>query len=182
MRISDWSSDVCSSDLLPRPGSQEVVRDHRGDADRPRPLPHHLQHQTSTPGRRHEGTHPAKGLHRRPAGNGECKDETDAQSRLTQARPDAARLSGDYRLRPVISKRPCLCLLAPFDRMRPPGRYRLSHLGDRSEEHTSELQSLMRISYAVFCLKKKKTRQHIMTATLYTTQTHEQLYTTHNPV
>src|SRR3546814_2658348 len=31
--------------------------------------------------------------------------------------------------------------------------------GDRSEEHTSELQSLMRISYAVFCLKKKK-KQH----------------------
>src|SRR3546814_10524322 len=30
-------------------------------------------------------------------------------------------------------------------------------LGWRSEEHTSELQSLMRISYAVFCLKKKKT-------------------------
>src|SRR3546814_2899350 len=30
----------------------------------------------------------------------------------------------------------------------------------RSEEHTSELQSLMRISYAVFCLKKKKTTQH----------------------
>src|SRR3546814_3685469 len=31
---------------------------------------------------------------------------------------------------------------------------------DRSEEHTSELQSLMRISYAVFCLKKKKTPHH----------------------
>src|SRR3546814_1758952 len=30
----------------------------------------------------------------------------------------------------------------------------------RSEEHTSELQSLMRISYAVFCLKKKKTDNH----------------------
>src|SRR3546814_6534092 len=30
----------------------------------------------------------------------------------------------------------------------------------RSEEHTSELQSLMRISYAVFCLKKKKTKRH----------------------
>src|SRR3546814_7798066 len=30
-------------------------------------------------------------------------------------------------------------------------------VADRSEEHTSELQSLMRISYAVFCLKKKKT-------------------------
>src|SRR3546814_6818793 len=42
---------------------------------------------------------------------------------------------------------------------------RLRHAGDhlvlavdRSEEHTSELQSLMRISYAVFCLKKKTTR------------------------
>src|SRR3546814_1857002 len=34
-------------------------------------------------------------------------------------------------------------------------RYALGHW--RSEEHTSELQSLMRISYAVFCLKKKKT-------------------------
>src|SRR3546814_8902400 len=32
---------------------------------------------------------------------------------------------------------------------------------DRSEEHTSELQSLMRISYAVFCLKKKNNRKHI---------------------
>src|SRR3546814_4101527 len=31
---------------------------------------------------------------------------------------------------------------------------------DRSEEHTSELQSLMRISYAVFCLKKKKQHEH----------------------
>src|SRR3546814_6466322 len=30
----------------------------------------------------------------------------------------------------------------------------------RSEEHTSELQSLMRISYAVFCLKKKKNKSH----------------------
>src|SRR3546814_4181231 len=34
---------------------------------------------------------------------------------------------------------------------------RLLARGRRSEEHTSELQSLMRISYAVFCLKKKKT-------------------------
>src|SRR3546814_5741258 len=33
--------------------------------------------------------------------------------------------------------------------------------GSRSEEHTSELQSLMRISYAVFCLKKKKRNLHI---------------------
>src|SRR3546814_3808876 len=34
----------------------------------------------------------------------------------------------------------------------------------RSEEHTSELQSLMRISYAVFCLKKKKTQSNTHTA------------------
>src|SRR3546814_9164005 len=33
----------------------------------------------------------------------------------------------------------------------------------RSEEHTSELQSLMRTSYAVFCLKKKTTKEHIHT-------------------
>src|SRR3546814_5853867 len=39
---------------------------------------------------------------------------------------------------------------------------------DRSEEHTSELQSLMRISYAVFCLKKKKKKKnHRSTATTH---------------
>src|SRR3546814_7711116 len=37
----------------------------------------------------------------------------------------------------------------------------------RSEEHTSELQSLMRISYAVFCLKKKNTNQLIKAHTIY---------------
>src|SRR3546814_3651351 len=37
-----------------------------------------------------------------------------------------------------------------------PARCRSTRIGRRSEEHTSELQSLMRISYAVFCLKKKK--------------------------
>src|SRR3546814_4514583 len=41
-------------------------------------------------------------------------------------------------------------------------------IGHRSEEHTSELQSLMRISYAVFCLKKKKT-QSKNTQNLHTT-------------
>src|SRR3546814_6707573 len=38
---------------------------------------------------------------------------------------------------------------------------RLAASGTRSEEHTSELQSLMRISYAVFCLKKKKNNKKI---------------------
>src|SRR3546814_8955732 len=36
---------------------------------------------------------------------------------------------------------------------------RFVEIGDRSEEHTSELQSQMRISYAVFCLKKKKEKK-----------------------
>src|SRR3546814_8997088 len=57
----------------------------------------------------------------------------------------------------------CQRLFAPFaigqrDMMRTIGGGRRQRAGDqdRSEEHTSELQSLMRISYAVFCLKKKK--------------------------
>src|SRR3546814_2457154 len=42
----------------------------------------------------------------------------------------------------------------------------------RSEEHTSELQSLMRISYAVFCLKKKKKNQFINTTLPLITKSH----------
>src|SRR3546814_3263214 len=42
-----------------------------------------------------------------------------------------------------------------------------SRLHPRSEEHTSELQSLMRISYAVFCLKKKKLQIKLDSVTLY---------------
>src|SRR3546814_2965720 len=43
------------------------------------------------------------------------------------------------------------------------GFYRQRHTGERSEERTSELQSLMRISYAVFCLKNKmKTQSYIL--------------------
>src|SRR3546814_4250912 len=52
-------------------------------------------------------------------------------------------------------------------------RHRPSPVIGRSEEHTSELQSLMRISYAVFCLKKKK-KQNITTYTINYTY-----YTTH---
>src|SRR3546814_4417526 len=44
--------------------------------------------------------------------------------------------------------------------------------GNRSEEHTSELQSLMRISYAVFCLEKKKKRKNNGCSS-YTTHTSE---------
>src|SRR3546814_6099454 len=48
-------------------------------------------------------------------------------------------------------------------RRRPPTSSRPRARCSRSEEHTSELQSLMRISYAVFCLKKKKTSTTIDT-------------------
>src|SRR3546814_7270370 len=51
----------------------------------------------------------------------------------------------------------------------------LNAMSTRSEEHTSELQSLMRISYAVFCLKKKNhsTNTHINIPLPYETQTHD---------
>src|SRR3546814_1639185 len=42
---------------------------------------------------------------------------------------------------------------------RVPRETKFGNIADRSEEHTSELQSLMRISYAVFCLHKKKEQQ-----------------------
>src|SRR3546814_2161691 len=46
------------------------------------------------------------------------------------------------------------------DGARMQGRFLVQRLDYRSEEHTSELQSLMRTSYAVFCLKNKKKKQH----------------------
>src|SRR3546814_4097945 len=49
----------------------------------------------------------------------------------------------------------------------------------RSEEHTSELQSLMRISYAVFCLKKKKKKQ-TYNETTYNINTHNNNYLLYN--
>src|SRR3546814_2413348 len=54
--------------------------------------------------------------------------------------------------------------------------FRAAH---RSEEHTSELQSLMRISYAVFCLKKKTRRNNEKVATKWQRTTHQNrhLYT-----
>src|SRR3546814_6495909 len=50
-----------------------------------------------------------------------------------------------------------------------PGDAAVGPDGGRSEEHTSELQSLMRISYAVFCLKKKKTEKRRHTRTTHST-------------
>src|SRR3546814_5574737 len=66
--------------------------------------------------------------------------------------------SSDTPKRPAVSSgRADLCRDGfAISLARQPGRYGRR----RSEEHTSELQSLMRISYAVFCLKKKKQIQH----------------------
>src|SRR3546814_6200430 len=71
-----------------------------------------------------------------------------ADGRTTRGTGRAARLRlGDRHLEDRAQT-----AAAPFDGLRRMGRIS----GNRSEEHTSELQSLMRISYAVFCLKKKK--------------------------
>src|SRR3546814_9649945 len=55
-------------------------------------------------------------------------------------------INGGFRVRGQV--RPTIQVVA--------GRLEVEHQRRRSEEHTSELQSLMRISYAVFCLKQKK--------------------------
>src|SRR3546814_2390780 len=56
---------------------------------------------------------------------------------------------------------PPLPIRLPSSATTSPGRHSRHRCGTgRSEEHTSELQSLMRISYAVFCLKKKTTNTH----------------------
>src|SRR3546814_7370642 len=68
-----------------------------------------------------------------------------------QAPPCVLR-AGNRLLHPLIARRNFAVGTALCGNMRP---YELG-VSNRSEEHTSELQSLMRISYAVFCLKKKK--------------------------
>src|SRR3546814_8255724 len=50
------------------------------------------------------------------------------------------------------------CFFTDYGRQCGDGGTGWKDVGDRSEEHTSELQSLMRISYAVFCLKKKNSQ------------------------
>src|SRR3546814_1306415 len=70
----------------------------------------------------------------------------------------------------------------PFARSRSRQRTTEQTPVGRSEEHTSELQSLMRISYAVFCLKKKKntTEYPHLTYTDITIQNHQHAYKIYN--
>src|SRR3546814_7897378 len=115
MRISDWSSDVCSSDLWADPG----LLSRSGLVSNP-------QSRIPNPGVENETTHPRR-RHRR-----------SRPDRLLAAVPH--RFGRDARQGPA--GHPAVARTADGE-------------GPRSEEHTSELQSLMRISYAVFCLKKK---------------------------
>src|SRR3546814_8653648 len=112
MRISDWSSDVCSSDL---PQPQLAVRQDRMLEFELRDL---LQRQF------------------------------DAELLLRQThRPAELQHARQHRRAGKV--------IGKTGQLR---RHRETD-ANRSEEHTSELQSLMRISYAVFCLKKKKTNK-----------------------
>src|SRR3546814_1871966 len=111
MRISDWSSDVCSSDLSRR----RALRD-RG-------------HERSSP-------------------DGDARTVVRARRHALPARSSPLRCTrGSARCRRIRA--------GPGRPWRSCTTVGLTYRHYRSEEHTSELQSLMRISYAVFCLKKK---------------------------
>src|SRR3546814_4269096 len=127
VRISDWSSDVCSSDL------------HLLDGVDRRCLP--LRHAD-----RRRLRLPAGAQRRPPRPGGRACAELEPLGDEAATRRFEAVLRGDE----------LQFLLAGVQRGLQHLEDRRSGSGERSEEHTSELQSLMRISYAVFCLKKKK--------------------------
>src|SRR3546814_9785110 len=116
MRISDWSSDVCSSDL-----------DRRSDPQSSRLRP--LAGEQSLPGGR-------------PCAGG--ANPGAVESRQVRGWHESARLDVHDPAQPLL-----------LGASQAAARGRRHRWRLRSEEHTSELQSLMRSSYAVFCLKKK---------------------------
>src|SRR3546814_6845558 len=122
MRISDWSSDVRSSDLLgfDRSAGQQPAASERRDRRHGQPHPAKCRHGGAEHGRRAQ---PCFG-----------SEPTPEAGQPFQYKPDRKRETS-------------------------PGRNAATNGCRRSEEHTSELQSLMRISYAVFCLKKKNKRK-----------------------
>src|SRR3546814_972924 len=125
MRISDWSSDVCSSDLDDAAGHFSLA----------------IELGDTAPNFRAEldGGDIAQ-RHGHAAGSRTQRDGAEVVERLQIAR-GADHIFGLGQ----FDDRAARLLVRPPDRL-----HRL-----RSEEHTSELQSLMRISYAVFCLKNK---------------------------
>src|SRR3546814_8275019 len=104
-------------------------------------------------------------LARTPRHRGACRRHSrgrkacDRGARLPRRRTEHHRL--DDGLEPLQARR------ALLSRSLSPGASRPRQHDQRSEEHTSELQSLMRTSYTVFCLKIKNTRTHkILTHTI----------------
>src|SRR3546814_4751616 len=121
MRISDWSSDVCSSDLSLSPSHRGAVWRRSVQQARTRvPSPSPIWRDRQR-----------RGVHHHPSG-GAVRARRHNNLRETRKAP---------------YPRPARSILIHADRK--------AAASCRSEEHTSELQSLMRISYAVFCLKKK---------------------------
>src|SRR6056297_4173916 len=124
--------------------------------------------------RKIRATRPASGYPDNPTA---APNSLDGQSGVFQRQKppltEHADLRTDVFYRIVRKSIPCATFLRVRSRRRrsgsarrpsrPPARsFRPRGLrGPRSEEHTSELQSLRRISYAVFCLKKKKKKTHI---------------------
>src|SRR3546814_6240104 len=134
MRISDWSSDVCSSDLLPDVGRVEAYLPACAQSR----AAEHLPGDPSRAGGSARGVAPGLCALR---ARQRSLTETDRAGAHPEEHHDPDR--DDPRPRTGLA-----------DRL---FRGHRNHLRvARSEEHTSELQSLMRISYAVFCLKKKK--------------------------
>src|SRR3546814_3700343 len=127
MRISDWSSDVCSSDLPPS--------------------------RNNNPNRRLLTEPPSRSWLAEFRATGFLSGLSWFAVRFLSLTHFALDVSKGNL--PGIRLQPILTLITPnllaSDEFSP----RVHEAGDRSEEHTSELQSLMRISYAVFCLKKK---------------------------
>src|SRR3546814_7679636 len=136
MRISDWSSDVCSSDLSGRHRPPEEAPAHRR---RGLPDPDAILRLVKSPGEEQGGTGAGRLLVVEDdpgvmmlggVGAGTHLEPSDAPGQRDHSGEGRGR---HQRCRPLAGD--------PLE---------------RSEEHTSELQSLMRTSYAVFCLKKKK--------------------------
>src|SRR3546814_2603422 len=102
----------------------------------------------------------SSGPSRRDAGGGISMRNTQPGERLAVGLNDACtiHIRGRNADRITVAAVSPQGAFQPLERGSAPGEWRLSDIADlgekRSEEHTSELQSLMRISYAVFCLKK----------------------------
>src|SRR3546814_1737664 len=84
------------------------------------------------------------------------KRQSGGRTKLVQLGRKAANVADDFDLAVTCTHFQLPAHPKRIDLLLPPTQVTAARLQERSEEHTSELQSLMRISYAVFCLKKKK--------------------------